>query len=75
MGIFTIRPKNMVYYRQRLYTKDGQIVTVMSTPAFWIKGKIKGVEYTWFDTGNYIGSNSPHPLDIDWNRRKAKKYE
>lgn len=73
MGVFTISPKHSVYYEKCLFTRLGKKVKVIESNAFWLKGTIKGKEYVWLDTGNYIGSNYPHNLDIDWKR--SREYE
>ena len=66
VGMLTIRPARRVYIGQHLFTIDGRKVSVTNCNAYWIYGKIGKVEFTWFDTGNFIGSNTPHELDIDW---------
>jgi len=65
---------NYILPGTKLFTKSGKKVTVVNLNASWLVGKIGKSIYTWFDTGNYIGSNCPHPLDIDWKKSlNAKK--
>ncbi len=63
-----IQPKNKPNPRKIYYTRSGKKISGLknSSTGFWLKGKINGIEETWHDTGNYIGSNYPHDLDIIW---------
>jgi hypothetical protein len=68
VGIITLRASKRVYVGQTLFTRDGRRVTVTNSNPYWLYGKIGIDEFTWFDTGNFIGSNCPHELDIDWTQ-------
>ncbi len=51
------------------FTKDGRKIRSMYFDGHWIRGKIGKRNFVWQYTGNYIGSNYPHCLDIDWKRK------
>ena len=66
MSVFPLKPSKKLPDNWVLFTKSGLRVKVFAANPWSIQGTIKGENYHWFDTGNYIGSNYPHPLDIDW---------
>lgn len=67
---YVLRPARRVPIDGILRTRSGRQVRVTSHNAFAIMGMVrykgKRQEIHWFDTGNHIGSNFPHSLDIDW---------
>lgn len=67
-GILTLRPARRFFVGQRLKTVDNRIATVTATNVYFLKCKIKGKEYSYPDTGNYIGSRCPHVLDVSWGK-------
>ena len=64
--MFALRPARKVPPNWVLFTRKGLKIKVFRADAYWIEGTIKGKDYHWFDTGNFIGSDCPHSLDVDW---------
>jgi hypothetical protein len=53
-----------------LFTRDGRKVIFTGKLGNYLKGTIGKRNFTWQYTGNYIGSNYPHGLDINWKRKE-----
>lgn len=62
----TNTPAKPIKRKYAYRTRDGRLANVVQYYSGWWKVKIRGDKtiYTHFDTGNFMGSNSPDPLDI-----------